>query len=249
MKRCLLIPDIQVKPGVPTQHLTWASRYIADKQPAIVVQIGDWADFPSLSSYDRGKASAENKRVSKDWDAFRRSVDLLECNWGYSPRKVYTQGNHEYRATRYQMDNPAVDVLPDTCAYLKERGWEVHPFLKVAKVEGVLFSHLFPRSLSGRVTNSGMKYGSPSANHMIRANMASCVAGHKPGYDPSYYPGPNNKMLSGVIAGSYYLHQEEYNGPGNDCHWRGLVMLNRFGNGEFDACPVNVKYLKEKYGR
>ena len=251
-KRCLYVPDVQAKPGVRMDHMTWASHYVADKQFDVLVQGGDWGDFPSLSSYDKGKASAENRRVSKDWDAFRTSVDLFEDKFiripGYKPRKVYTKGNHEFRADRYAEDNPAVDVLPDTCAYLKERGWEVYPFLKVAKIEGVLFSHLFPKTMTGRVTNTSIRYGSPNANQMIRANMASCVAGHKPGYDPSYHPGPNGKMLSGVIAGSYYLHQETYNGPGGDCQWRGLVVLNRFGRGEFDACPVNIKYLKEKYG-
>ena len=249
MKRCLYIPDIQDKPGCPKQHLTWAARYIRDKQPDYVVQGGDWWDANSLSSWDKGKAAAENKRVTKDWDSFRQSVDLLEANWGYTPRrKMYTKGNHEYRVDRYQQDNPAIDNLPNTCEYLKERGWETYEFMEVAKLEGVLFSHLFPRTLTGRVTFGSARYGSPSANHMIRANMASCVAGHKPGFDYATVPGPAGRALHGVIAGSFYLHHETYVSPSGDGQWKGIVMLNGFGNGQFDVCPVSVRYLREKYG-
>lgn len=252
MKRCLYVGDTQVKPGVPLQHLTWASHYINDKRPDILVQGGDWSDYPSLSSWDKGKASAENKRVSKDWDAFRTSVDLFEAKWvgkhGYNPRKVFTKGNHEFRVDRYQMDNPAIDNLPDVCAYLRDRGWETHEYLEVAKVDGVLFSHLFPRTLTGRITFGSARYGSPSANHMIRANMASCVAGHKPGFDYATVPGPGGKQLHGVIAGSFYLHNETYVSPSGDGQWKGVVMLNGFGKGQFDVCPVSIRYLKEKYG-
>lgn len=248
MKRCLVIPDLQVAPGRTIQHLRWCRRYICDKQPDIIIQVGDWNDFQSLSSYDKGKASAENRRVSKDIDAFKYSVDELCEGWPvkYKPRLVYTKGNHEYRADRYQQDNPELDILPDTCSYLAERGWETYPFLEVAKVEGVLVSHFFPRTLTGRVTSGSQKYGAPRAEVMIRANMASCIAGHKPGFDYATFPAPN-RNLHGLIAGSFYQHNEDYMGPQGHSYWRGVVMLNRMQKGEFDVCPVSMEYLKEKY--
>ncbi len=251
-KRCLVIPDPQNGPGRPTRHLSWAGHYIADKQPDVLAIIGDWGDFSSMSSYDKGKAVFEGRRLSKDWDSYRTSLDVFMAPWagigGYKPRLEYFEGNHEYRIKRAMNDNPELDMLPDVCGYMAEAGWKAHPYLEVTKIDGVLFSHLFPRTLTGRVTNSSLKYGSSSANHMIRANMASCVAGHKPGFDYATVPGPGGKSLHGVIAGSFYLHNETYNGPGNDNFWRGLVMLNGFGGGQFDICPVSVRYLKEKYG-
>ena len=33
MKRHLVIPDTQVKPGLPTDHLYWAGRYAAATKP------------------------------------------------------------------------------------------------------------------------------------------------------------------------------------------------------------------------
>lgn len=251
MKRALFIPDVQAGPNRPNRHMTWAGKYVADKQFDIIVQVGDWADMPSMSSYDKGKASFEGRRLTKDWDAFRASVDAFMKPWAgkrYQPRLVYTEGNHEFRLKRAMDNQPElVGSLPDPCAYLAERGWETHEYLKVARVEGVLVSHLFPRTLTGRVTSGSLKFGSPSANHMIRSNMASCLAGHKPGFDYSTVPGPGGKSLHGLIAGSFYLHSEAYLGPGGDLQWKGVVTLNALHNGHFDICPVGMRHLKERY--
>lgn len=248
-KRALLIPDLQHGPGRPTRHLEWVSRFIADKQFDIIIQIGDLGDFSSLSSYDRGKASAENRRLSKDWDAFRRAVDTIEAAWQqrYSPRKVYTMGNHEYRINRYAEDNPNVDTLPDPVSEMAERGWEAYRFLEVAKVEGCHVSHFFPRTLTGSITSTSMKYGAANARNMVRANMASCIAGHKPGIDWDVYSS-GERNYHGLIAGSFYLHNEGYLGP-QQRYWRGVVVLNQMKNGEFDPCPVRMSYLRDRYGK
>ena len=44
MKICV-IPDTQVKPDVPLDHLLYAGRYIASKKPDVIVMIGDWWDM------------------------------------------------------------------------------------------------------------------------------------------------------------------------------------------------------------
>jgi hypothetical protein len=82
---------------------------------------------------------------------------------------------------------------------------------------------------------------------MVRSNMASCIAGHKPGYDYGVHP-TDDKNLHGLICGSFYTHQEEYNGPGMDTHWRGVFVLNQLKAGEFDPAPVRMNYLEDTYG-
>ena len=44
----LLIPDTQVKPGVPLDHLHALSRFIVHRRPDAIVHIGDHWDMPSL---------------------------------------------------------------------------------------------------------------------------------------------------------------------------------------------------------
>ena len=76
MKICV-IPDTQVKPDVPLDHLLYAGRYIASKKPDVIVMIGDWGDMESLCSYDKGKASFEGRRYKKDIDAGNLAMDLF----------------------------------------------------------------------------------------------------------------------------------------------------------------------------
>lgn len=246
-----MIPDVQAGPTRSLIHLDWISRFIDDKRFDIIIQNGDLGDFTSLSSYDKGKASAENRRLSKDWDSFREAEERIRKAWagrrGYSPRIVYTSGNHEGRCYRYREANPELDTLPDPVAYMSSIGWESYPFLGVANVEGCQVSHLFPRSLNGRVSQSGIKFGAASPEAMIRANMSSCIAGHRPGYAHGTFS-TKTRQYHGLIAGSCYLHREEWMGPGQDNSWSGVVVLNQLKRGEFDPCPVRLTYLKDKYG-
>ena len=75
----LIIPDTQVKRGVDLSYLEWIGKYIVDKKPDVIVQIGDFADMPSLSSYDVGKKSFEGRRYKDDIEAAERK--LLIISW------------------------------------------------------------------------------------------------------------------------------------------------------------------------
>ena len=59
----LVIADTQAKSEESLEYLLWIGHYIAEKQPDIIVHIGDHYDFPSLSSYDKGKSSSEGRRL------------------------------------------------------------------------------------------------------------------------------------------------------------------------------------------
>ena len=73
----LVIPDTQVKPGVPLDHLSWIGEYIVERKPDVVVHLGDHWDFPSLSAYDRGKKAMEGRRYTDDVDAGNEGMNLL----------------------------------------------------------------------------------------------------------------------------------------------------------------------------
>ncbi len=77
------------------------------------MQIGDFADMPSLSSYDIGKKSFEGRRYKTDIEVTKKAMEMLlapikEYNERarrnkdkqYRPRMVLTLGNHEERISR-----------------------------------------------------------------------------------------------------------------------------------------------------
>ena len=251
MKICV-IPDTQVKPDVPLDHLLYAGRYIASKKPDVIVMIGDWWDMESLCSYDKGKASFEGRRYKKDIDAGNLAMDLflqpiktererLKVNKKkqWKPRMVFTIGNHEQRIER-AIENDC--ILEDTIGYqdLNLDDWEVADFLQPVIIEGVAFSHYFTTGVMGRPVTS--------ARAMLTKKMMSCVMGHVQDRDIAYGKRADNARLTGLFAGMYTQHDEAYLGNQGNGSWKGIWMLNEVESGSFDELPVSLNYLKNKYG-
>ena len=255
----LIVPDVQVKEGVPTAHLTHLGKYMVDKQPEVVVCLGDFADLPSLSSYDKGRKCFEGRRYWKDIDAARKAMDKLMKplhdynrkrakgkHKQYNPRLVMLLGNHENRINRAVEAESILEctISTDDLRY-KEAGWEVHNFLEVVEIDGIRYSHFFPRSASGRVMQSTR--GAPNAATQVRREMGSCTSGHLQGLDFSIYQ-TGKQRFYGLIAGSCYTHDEDYLTPQGTQYWRGIIMKHEVKDGEYDPMFVSLDYLKRRYG-
>lgn len=249
--RVMVIPDTQVKPGVPTEHLEWAAQYAVDKKPDVIVHLGDHYDMPSLSSYDVGKKSFEGRRYVADIEAgnaaiqkFDKIVDkeILKREKGHRvrwrPRRVFTLGNHEQRIERAVENDPKVEGI---ISYndLALHCWEVYPFLEVVVIEGVAFSHYFTSGIMGRPISS--------ARMLLTKKMMSCVQGHVQDRDIAYGRRADGKNITGLFAGIFYQHEESYLTPQTNQSWRGLWMLNEVADGSFDELPVSMNYLRSKY--
>ena len=156
--RILVVPDCQIKEGVPLEHLTWAGKAIVDYKPDVVVNIGDFADMPSLSSHDiKGSKYFEGLRYKKDVEAAKEAMKLLLAplkeaqkaqkeskHKVYKPRMVMTLGNHENRIDRAVNNNPTLEGLISTKDLEYEKDWEVHSFLHPVFINGVGFNHYWP---------------------------------------------------------------------------------------------------------
>jgi hypothetical protein len=65
-------------------------------------------------------------------------------------------------------------------------------------------------------------------------------------YGIRQYPGSLTRH--GLVAGSFYLHEERYRGAQGNDEWRGIVVLNEVENGKYDVMPLSMDYLRRKYG-
>lgn len=250
MTTCLVIPDIQAKPGQKLKHLFWLKRFIAKKRPDCIVCLGDLWDMPSLSSYDKGKKAAEGKRLVADVNIGCEAAQLITPNIrGYNPKLIFTEGNHEERIKRYENDYPELEgALFNPVDYMAGLGWDAYPFLQVATWRGISFSHFFPRTSTGTTSAASQRNGASSALNMIRANMTTCIAGHKQGLDSAIFT-LQNRRVRGIIAGSFYTHNESYHSAQGNNYWRGVLVLNNVNNGDFDLTEVSLNYLKREYGK
>lgn len=194
-----VIPDVQAKPGNDFAFLTRVGKYIAAKRPDKIVQIGDFADMESLSSYDKGTRKFEGRRYRKDIDASKRAMDALMTpiarEPGYDPEKDLTLGNHEERTHRAINHQPELYGLMDIndLGY-KDYGWKVHPFLKPINRNGVMFAHYFVTGVMGR------PFTTPQA--MLRKMHMSAIAGHQQGRQIATDRRADGSMISAIIAGS-----------------------------------------------
>ena len=241
----LVIADTQAKSEEDLEYLLWIGHYIAEKQPDVIVHIGDHYDFPSLSSYDKGKSSSEGRRLYKDIEAGNTGFEYLnlamKSNPDYNPRKVFCLGNHEHRLSRYVDDNPeligtlGVDKLP-----FEKYGWEVHPFLKPVEIEGIYFVHYLANPFTGK------PYSGSAANILSKVGK-SFVVGHKQMLDISIRPTIDGSLQLGIVNGACYDFSESYKGYQGNNHFRGLTVLHECADGFGVPMFVSLDYMKEKY--
>jgi hypothetical protein len=249
--RHIVIPDSQVKPGVPIDHLDWIGRYILEKRPDVIVHLGDLWDMPSLSSYDRGKLSFEGRRYRADVDAGNKAFRLLnhaidQFNYGrrrrgqseYLPRRVFLRGNHEQRIERAIQEHGFLDGM---IGYddLDTRDWEVADFLVPITIDGVTYAHYFANPLTGR------PYGGMAATR-LKTVGTSFTQGHQQVLDYAlrFVAGRSQHAL---IAGSCTLHPEDYLGPQGNATWNGIIVKNQVEDGSYDPSFVSLDYLCRRY--
>jgi hypothetical protein len=242
--KILVIADTQCKPTEDLDYMSWIGKYINDKRPDVIVHIGDHYDFPSLSSYDKGKRSFEGRRLIKDIEAGNLGMHLLTREFlsdDYKPRMVFCCGNHEERLDRLAETIPELDgyvgleFLP-----LADMGWEVYPFLKPVEIEGIYFVHYLSNPMSGK------PYGG-SALNQLKTVGRSFVVGHKQCLDIAIRPTIDGKHQIGIVNGAAYPFDEGYKGYQGNNHFRGITMLHEAEDGFALPCFVSLKYLKETY--
>lgn len=252
----VVIPDLQVKPGAPTAHLRWIGQYLVDKWAGNdnlrIIQIGDFADMPSLSSYDRkGGKLMEGRRYSKDVESVHAANEILlgpmaEYNKGrrvkWNPGMDLTLGNHEQRIVRSVDQDAQLEGLVDVngLAY-DEYGWNVHDFLVPVNIDGVTYSHYFANPMNGR------PYGGQSIDTRIKTIGFTFTMGHQQGLQIGRRHLNNGAEIRGLVAGSCYLHDEDYAGPQGNNNWRGIVVCHGVEKGSYNLMEVPLDYLCRRY--
>jgi hypothetical protein len=255
MRIHLIIPDTQVKPDVNLEHLGWLGKYIVDIKPDVIVHLGDHFDMPSLSSYDKGTAAIEGKRVQEDIEVGKLGLDLIlepmkrynnaarkNKKAVYSPELHFLMGNHEDRVDRY------INTHPELQGYMsieelgiESAGFTRHKYMQPVNIDGILYSHYFANPMSGR------PYSGRAAGLLQRVGK-SFVMGHRQELDYTCRELCDGSRQMGLVAGAFYQHDEGYKGPQGNKHWRGVVVLHEVRDGWGDAMFVSLDYLSRKYG-
>ena len=246
-----VIPDVQAKPGDDFSFLTCIGEYLVEKKPDRWMCLGDFADLPSLSSYDVGKKSFEGRRYQDDLNACHEAMNALltplnEYNKNafknkkkrYYPDMHLFIGNHEYRIERVVENDPKLEgtISIDQLGY---DDWTVHPYQHVEIIDGIAYSHFFTTGVMGRPVTS--------ARALVSKKHMSCVQGHNQKMEIYSEYRADGAMLTGLFAGCCYEHDEEYLGPQGNNYFRGIHMLYDVRDGNFHTHSITLDYLTKRY--
>lgn len=246
----MVIPDTQNKPGTPVNHLEAAGQMVVELRPDVLINLADWWDMPSLSSYDEGTIAREGVRYADDIRSGNTAMDIFlaplkkfqatKLGRDYNPRKIFVIGNHEFRILRHAEAHPYLERML-SYADLNLKDWFVYPFLGLAEADGIYYSHYFANPMSGK------PYGGTIQNMLSKIGM-SFTMGHvqKLSYDRKDLP--NGAVLNGLIAGAFYQHDEAYKGPQGNHHWRGLVYKHNVHQGNYDLETWSLDRVLKTYG-
>lgn len=255
-KTILVIPDSHSKPGVSNERYDWLGKLIVDRKPDVVVDLGDFADMESLSSYDKGKLSGQNRHVGKDIEVavnarkritepIRKEQEKLitgkRKRWNV--RLVALGGNHEERIDRYVNDHPEMlGVLKQDVSNAIEHGWEWYPFLQKVSIEGVTFCHYFHN-------NAGKPFGGVNPGRtLIQKLYTSAVQGHSHIWNHYSDVDATGKRIHGLVAGCYFGHDESYAKHSNATWDRCLTLLHDVKDGDYSIEKISYDRIRHEYG-
>lgn len=253
MSKILVLTDKQIRPDnfdINMPIMVGLGNLIVKAKPDVIIDIGDHWDMYSLNQYDNKKKAAFNgDEVSADVNAGNDAMDIIlsplkamQMAQRESKHKVYNPimkfliGNHEQRIKRF----PELNSLVNYASLLKHTPWDVVDYLKPVEIEGIQFAHYFYNPLSGNPIGG-------SAEYRLNKLKFSFVQGHEQSFKHAKEYLADGRVITGLIGGSCYAHQEPYKGYQGNNHFRGCFMLHDAHEGDYDLEQISIKRLVETY--
>lgn len=249
----LVVPDSHAHFQHNNERADWLSNLIIDVKPDVVVNIGDTWDFPSLSSYDRGLRSFHGKTYAKDLEA---GLEFEDRVWGpvkrrkkKLPRRIFCEGNHEYRQERVLDLSPELEgtvsfknlQLEDNYDDIVRYSGKGTP--GVIDIDGITYAHYLVSGVKGLPIA-----GEHHAFSLVSKQHVSCTVAHSHTLDFCVRSDPHGRRIMGLVAGCYVDYQSEWAGESAKNWWSGVVICRNVENGSYDPEFVSIERLRQIYG-
>jgi len=248
----IVIPDQHSHPDHNNDRADWLSKLILDVKPDVVVNLGDAADMPSLSSYDKGKRNFVGRSYRKDIEAHlefqERLWEPIRQRKKKMPFSIVLEGNHEHRVER------ALDLSPELSGTIGFNDYKFDEYYDevvrykgstpgVYEIDDILFAHYFITGVSGRPISGDR------AGHMLIDKVgSSCVAGHLHTFDYATRTNINGQVRNGLVAGVYQDYDSDWAGNINHLWRSGVCVLRNVHEGDYDLQWCSIGALKKEYG-
>lgn len=247
----LLVGDPHAHPNFDNARFSWLGGYIRETRPRIVLCVGDGADMPSLSRYDKGQLQFEGRRYAKDLasvhDAFGRVATELR-GMRNRPKLIMLGGNHDFRRIQ-----DAVAQHPELAGTLSvadlgyaELGWDVVPFREITSIEGFAACHYMEQLNSQREIG-----GANICRTLLNKGHESTIVGHCHLFQVASDATWTGRRINAITPGCF-THQnfiEDWSKQSVKHHWRGVVRLDGVANGDYESLQqISLSQLWAAYG-
>jgi hypothetical protein len=250
-KTHLIIPDSHAHPQHHNKRAEWLGKLINDIKPSVVIHLGDSADMPSLSSYDRGTKAFQGRNYRADIDAH---LDFNERLWGVVrsakrklPYRYFFEGNHEHRIKK------AINLQPELDGAISFDDLELGRYYDevteyngrspgVREIDGIQYAHFFISGVMGKSIG-----GAHPAYSILGKGHGSATAGDLHLLSYECQTGIGGRRLQGLVAGCYQDYNSDWAGEANKLWWRGVVVKRNVEDGNYDPQFISLAALKKEY--
>lgn len=253
----LVVGDAHAKPGQSLRRFRWLGRAIEHfgrqameaETPFRVIQIGDWFDMPSLSSYDKGKGSAELRRYKADIAAGHDAYALVreevsEEVYRYADLHALGGNHGEGRCARFMNDEPALIGLLEGPQEVSEAfGWTYTPYLEWRLLDGVGYCH-YMQNPNSYTAVSGVNV----ARSLLLKGHRSVTVGHNHRLDTYTTTDAFGNPIQTLSCGCFFEEREAYAGQSNDTWWRGLCLKTNVRAGSYGLVTLPLGEIAERFG-
>lgn len=175
--KIVAIGDVHDSPDLPDKaRFRWFGRFVAEKNPDVVVQIGDIGDFDSCSTHQNPGTIdyALRPTISQDFESLEEALDNYFKIVPNGPDFLLTKGNHENRLDRFENSNPEVEgrVVSGLDKILKNKKIKVYEYGQWLFLNNIGFIHC-------PMTQMGNPYGGKNPENQIGNDAIFSIAwGH-----------------------------------------------------------------------
>lgn len=238
----LVIGDIHVAPGQSYERLEWLGAMASELKVHRIIQGGDWNSFDSLCSA-RSELDRSKDRLADELKATELSLAAFHSRLSIDVPLHIVEGNHDARPDSLAKSDPWLEGVFDVWEHHRERGWQITPYLKPLKLEGVLFQHY----LTGRGSNRAISGVYHAKRLLERVKYHESVVVFHSHRLQWWYERHSDRNVHGIVAGCYLDHYEEYAGMDNDEWWSGALVLRNVKNGDFDPEFWSLERIKSTF--
>lgn len=250
-KTHLIIPDSHAHPKYNNKRADWLGKFMLDIRPDVVINIGDMWDMPSMSLYEKGKASFHGRTYKADLDAGLEFDDRLWQPFRKAKKKipysVFCEGNHEFRLKR------ALDVTPELKDLISFKDFDLERnYNEVVEyegqtpgytsIDGVHYAHYFISGVMGRPIS-----GEHPAYSLVTKLGSSATCGHIHTTDYCVRNDISGRRRMGLVAGVYQDYNSDWAGKINNLWWRGVIVKRNVKDGCYDPEWHSIESLKKEY--